>query len=315
MTQTITRTAGIDISKATLDVYCHPDKVSRQFANNLRGHRALVAWLTPWAPDRVVYEATGPYHRAMERALVQAELPIARINPLHARRFAEALGTPAKTDRQDAILLARLGVTLQPGTTELVSPALQSLAELVAARRHLVKQRTATRNRSKILTIALLKRQVRASLRQIEHQLDAIDRQCREIIQSESDLKRRLDILVSIPAIGEMTAIALIADMPELGQMDEKQAAHLAGLAPITRQSGTWKGKSFIKGGRAHLRQALYMPSLVAIRFNKPLADKYETLKKAGKPPKVAITAIMRKLIVLANALLRDNRQWAENAP
>ncbi len=315
MTQTITRSAGIDIAKATLDVYCHPDGVFRQFANDAKGHRALIAWLTSCAPDRVVYEATGPYHRTLERALVQAELPIARINPLHARRFAEALGTPAKTDRQDAILLARLGVTLQPRTTEPVSLDLQSLAELVAARRHLVKQRTAATNRSKILTIALLKRQIRASLRQIENQLDAIDRQCRDIIQTDNDLKQRLDILMSIPGIGELTAIALIADMPELGQMDEKQAAHLAGLAPITRQSGTWKGKSFIKGGRAHLRQALYMPALVAIRFNKPLAEKYKALTKAGKPPKVAITAVMRKLIVLANALLRDNRKWATNAP
>lgn len=315
MTQIITRTAGVDISKANLDVYCHPEGVSHQFTNDAKGHRALIVWLTPFEPDRVVYEATGPYHWAFERALAQAALPIARVNPLHARRFAEALGAPAKTDPQDAVLLARFGVTLQPQTTELVSPALQSLAELVAARRHLVKQRTAATNRSKILSIALLKRQARATLRQIESQLDAIDKQCRDIIQADTSLKRRFGILASIPGIGEITAIALIAGMPELGQMDEKQAAHLAGLAPITRQSGTWRGKSFIKGGRAHLRQALYMPALVAIRFNEPMMAKYKALTKAGKPPKVAITAIMRKMLVLANALLRDNRKWANSAP
>ncbi len=128
-------------------------------------------------------------------------------------------------------------------------------------------------------------------------------------------LQNRLEILTSIPGVGEATAIALIADMPELGHLDEKQAASLAGLAPVARQSGTWRGKSFIRGGRAHLRQALYMPALVAMRFNPDLKAKFDVMTKAGKPAKVAITALMRKLLVLANALLRDNRKWAKTIP
>ena len=176
-----------------------------------------------------------------------------------------------------------------------------------------MKDRTATNNRAKTLTIDLLKRQAAQRLRQIALQLDALDAQARAMIAHDPVLARRLAILTSIPGLGEITAIALIADMPELGSMDPKQAASLAGLAPVARQSGTWRGKSFIRGGRAHLRQALYMPALVAARFNPDLRARFNTMIAAGKPAKVAITALMRRLVVLANALLRDDRTWAES--
>jgi transposase len=139
-----------------------------------------------------------------------------------------------------------------------------------------------------------------------------LDAQARDVIAHDPVLARRLAILTSIPGLGEITAVALIADMPELGSMDPKQAASLAGLAPVARQSGTWRGKSFIRGGRAHLRQALYMPALVAARFNPNLKARFTAMIAAGKPAKVAITTLMRRLVVLANALLRDNRNWAK---
>lgn len=192
------------------------------------------------------------------------------------------------------------------------SEAIQQLADLVAARRALIKDRTATTNRAKVLRITLLKRQAGQRLTQIAQQVEDLDQHALAIIRADPVLQNRLDILISIPGIGEATAIALIADMPELGQMDEKQAASLAGLAPVARESGTWRGKSFIRGGRAHLRQALYMPALVAMRFNPDLKAKFEAMTKAGKPAKVAITALMRKLVVLANALLRGNRKWTK---
>jgi transposase len=156
----------------------------------------------------------------------------------------------------------------------------------------------------------MLKPQCQQHRKQIDSQIEAIDREWMSILAANPTLKARLDILLSIPGIGPATAITLLVDMPELGTMDAKQAASLAGLAPVTRQSGTWKGKSFIQGGRASLRRAIYMPALVAIQHNPPLKDKYEALCRAGKLKKVAIVAIMRKLIIIANALIRDNRRW-----
>jgi transposase len=215
----------------------------------------------------------------------------------------------------DAALLARFGALIEPQVRPAVSEAIQQLADLVAARRALIKDRTAATNRAKVPRLPLLKRQAEQRLKQIAQHIEDLDRHALAIIAADPTLQNRLDILTSIPGIGKATAMALIADMPELGQLDEKQAGSLAGLAPVTRESGTWRGKSFIRGGRAHLRQALYMPALVAMRFNPDLKAKFEAMTSAGKPAKVAITALMRKLIVLANALLRDNRKWAKTNP
>lgn len=312
MSAPIAATAGIDISKEHLDVALHPGAAARRFGNDHAGHTALLRWLAPLALVRVVFEATGPYHRLLERRLADAGVPFAKLNPRHARRFAQAIGKLAKTDRVDAAMLARFGALLEPETRRLRSQALDQLAELVTARRMLVRDRTATTNRAKTLSIALLKRQAEQRLKHIARQLNALDIEARALVASDPMLARRLVILTTIPGIGEATAIALIADMPELGQMDAKQAASLAGLAPVARQSGTWRGKSAIRGGRAHLRQALYMPALVAARFNPDLKASFAVLTAAGKPAKVAITAIMPRLIVLANALLRDDRTWTK---
>ena len=169
-------------------------------------------------------------------------------------------------------------------------------------------------NRAKTLGLDLLKRQAALRLKHIARQLDALDACADAIVAADPSLARRFAVLTSIPGVGAATAVALIADMPELGQMDAKQAASLAGLAPAARQSGTWRGKSAIRGGRAHLRQALYMPALVAARFNPDLKARFAAMTAAGKPAKVAITALMRRLVVLANALLRDDRTWAKTA-
>ena len=207
-------------------------------------------------------------------------------------------------------MLARFGATLQPEIPPAKDETIDSLAELLAARRALVKDRTAALNRGKTLTLALLKRQSQQHLTQIEAQIKAIDQEHATIVASHATLQARFDVLCSIPGFGAATSLALLIEMPELGSMDAKQAASLAGVAPVARQSGTWKGTSFIRGGRAKLRQAIYMPALVAIRFNPPLKAKYQALRQAGKPAKVAIVAIMRKLIITANALLRDHRHW-----
>jgi transposase len=303
-------TVGIDISKDSLDVHVHPEGTARQFTNDREGHGKLVAWVTPYKPARIVFEATGRYHRALEMTLGKAGLPAVKINPLQARRFAEATGRRVKTDPIDAAMLARFGAVMRPEIPPAKDETIDMLAELLAARRGLVKDRTAASNRGKSLTLTMLKRQCQQHRKQIDSQIEAIDREWMSVLVANPTLKTRLDILLSIPGVGAATAIALLVDMPELGTMDAKQAASLAGLAPVTRQSGTWRGQSFIQGGRASIRHAIYMPALVAIQHNPQLKEKYEALRRAGKLPKVAIVAIMRKIVIIANALLRDNRKW-----
>jgi transposase len=304
------KNAGVDISKDHLDVCLYPGGATRRFANDVKGHRALVAWLAPHDIVRVVYEPTGPYHRAFERALAMADLPVAKVNPRQARRFAEATGKLAKTDRCDAAMLARFGALLEPAPRPVVSQVIDDMKELHVARQALVKDRTAALNRQKMLRSALLKRQNVQRLQQIDRQLAAIDAELEALIRADPDLAGRFAILASIPGVGATTAFAILVEMPELGSLEQGQAASLAGLAPVARDSGQWNGKRSIRGGRGALRHALYMPALVATRFNPDLKAKYQALIAAGKPPKVAITAVMRKLLLLANALLRDKRPW-----
>jgi transposase len=305
------QTAGVDISKDALDVCLYPGGQSGRFANDAKGHRGLVCWLAKHSIARVVYEATGAYHRGFERCLATAGLALAKVNPRQARRFAEATGKLAKTDRCDAAMLARFGALLEPAARPVASPALDEMKELHVARQALVKDRTAALNRQKTVRLALIKRHIAQRLRQIEAQLAAIDAALKALIDADPELAARFAILASIPGIGETTAVAMLIEMPELGSLDHRQAASLAGLAPVARDSGRWKGKRSIRGGRATLRQALYMPALVATRFNPDLKCKYKAFVAAGKPAKVAITAIMRKLLLLANALIRDGRTWS----
>ncbi len=311
----IQTTIGIDISKEWFDAHRLPDGTAKRFSNDKTGCRDLLAWIGREPIARVIYEPTGAYHRLLEDALGRAGLPLAKVNPRQARRFAEAIGVLAKTDRVDAAGLARMGAALQLPQTPPADEKLADLKDLHMARRALVKDRTAARNRQKIVRVALIKRQLAQRLKQIERQIQAIDTAIDQRIRHDPVLRRRFEILISIPGISNTTAATLLAEMPELGTLEAKQTASLAGLAPVIRQSGTWRGRAHIRGGRATLRQALYMPALVATRFNPDLKASYTRLRSAGKPPKVAITAVMRKLIITANALLRDNRNWSNQRP
>lgn len=310
MDNPIPQTIGIDISKATLDVYAHPAGCERQFTNTAKGHKELIAWLGQWSIDRIAYEATGAYHRQLEQAL--SDLPSVKLNPARARRFAQAIGTLAKTDKIDAVILARMATTLQPPVRPANTPQQAKLAELISARDGLVRDKIALQNQAKNLTLPLLKRQHKKRLDQIERHIEQVDAELATIIAADSELARRHEIISSIAGIGTRTADQLVATMPELGALDPKQVASLAGLAPVTRQSGQWKGRSFIQGGRANVRRALYMPALVAARYNPDLKAKYQSLVAAGKPAKVALVALMRKLIIIANALIKENRLWVE---
>lgn len=307
-------TIGADISKDHIDLHCLPNGDRLRVTNDRRGFATILGWIGDTPVARIVYEPTGAYHRAFEHFMLTRNLPVSKVNPRQARRFAEAIGRLAKTDRADAEMLAQFGMLLTP---RLLSPDAASFAELKelhAARLALVKDRTAAKNRGRNITQPLLKRQNAARLKQIEAQLAQVEQVIADRIAIDESLKARFDILVSIPGLSKITAFTLLIEMPELGELDEKAVGKLAGLAPSDRQSGRWTGRAFIVGGRAIVRQALYMPALVATRFNPDLKAKYDALRKAGKPPKVAITAIMRKLVVLANALLRKQQKWAPKA-
>ena len=300
-------TVGVDVSKAHLDACRLPDGEERRFANNAKGFEELAAWAD--GTDAVVYESTGLCHRDFEEALA-GRLPLARVNATRARRFAQAAGEQAKTDAVDARVLAAMGAALPLRLVAPRSPERRDLDELVTARDGLVRDRVAALNRQKHVRHELAKRQNRNRLAQIDRQIKAVDAAIAKLLAADPELARRADVLASIPGVGAVTAAGLVADMPELGGLGAKAAASLAGLAPMTRESGTWKGRSFIQGGRGRVRRLLYMAAVSAIRCNPDLAAKCRQLVGRGKSPKAALAAVMRKLLVLADALLRQNRLW-----
>jgi transposase len=308
------QSVGVDISKATLDAHAFPVGQAHSFPNTPNGFKVLLKWLANFDVVRVVFEPTGAYHHEFERALGKAEFPLCKINPLQARRYAQSRGKRAKTDAVDAAMLARMGHEHSLEPKPILSQAIDEMKELSVARLALVKDRTAATNRKHIRRSPLLQRQSKVRITQINKQIGEIDAAIAAIMATQPDLKEKEKILLSIPGIGKAAVRTLIIDMPELGSIDNGQAASLVGVAPIPEESGAYKGQSRIGGGRAHVRQALYMPALVACRYNPDLKAKYDALIKAGKQPKKAIIAILRKLVVLANALLSKGRLWEPKA-
>ena len=290
----ILRTVGIDISKDWLDAFAAPEGRASRFSNDSAGFRKLIAWIGSGV-GRIAYEPSGPFHRDLEDTLLKAGLPLYAINPFQVRSFARSLGRRAKTEAS--------------------SEGQRDLAEFQQIRDALCKDRVATINRGKHLHTPVGKRLNKQRLTQIDRQLKLIDAEIRRRLGEEKALERRAEILTSIPGISDITAAGLIVLMPELGRLTGARAASLAGLAPITRESGHWKGRSFIQGGRHRVRRLLYMPALVAVQHNPDLKRKYEALVGKGKPPKVALTAVMRKLLVLANTLVQQDRIWTAQAP
>lgn len=303
-------TIGIDISKTRLDAFRLEDSVVRCFENSPKGFRALIRWLDTAPIARIVFEPTGPYHRAFEQAL-SGKFPLVKINPFKVRRFAEACGTLAKTDAVDARNLARMGKALELEPDQPISRNQLELKDLQVARTGLVKERTRLRNRGQMQISPVLKRQIKTRLALAERQIAELNKEIAKHISDDVATARKHEILCSIPGLAPVSAALIIAFLPEIGTLKQKQAGSLAGLAPYNRESGAWKGKAVIGGGRKTLRDALYMPALAAMRFNPDLKAKYTQLRETGKPPKVAIVAIMRKLLETANALVKADRLWA----
>ncbi len=301
---------GIDISKDHLDVHRLSDGVARQFKNTKMGFRALRQWIGPDHPARVVYEPTGAYHGAFEQACA-GHLPLVKVNPLQARRFAQSCGVRAKTDAVDARMLAAMGAALILQADAPVAKDQHKIKELQLARSALVKDKTRLQNQLSQQNHPLARRLTRARLRQVKTHLQQIDMALRKQLQACPKRRRSLTLIKTIPGIGDVVANTLLAEMPEIGTLTKKAVASLAGVAPMTRQSGRWKGRDSISGGRKPLRDALYMSALVAIRHNPEMVLQYTKLKTKGKPAKVAIVAIMRKIIIIANTLVKEDRKWS----
>ena len=305
--------AGIDVSKASLDVCAAGEE--RRFANDATSWRALGSWLRGLDVNRVVMEATGRYHRKVHQCLHDRGFEVVLVNPLRARRFAEGMGHLAKTDRVDALMLAKLGTAL--GDLEPVAPReafLNRLEDLMVVRAKHVDVRTMLRQVAGEIE-GEVKAVTKATMACLDDQIARLDSAIEVVIAGDPEQAERYRILISIPGVGPVTAAALVCWMPELGRLDRRQAAALIGVAPIANDSGQHRGARHIRGGRRRPRDLLFMAATSAARFNGDLTIVFQRLRAAGKAHKVAIVAVMRKLIVLANTLLREQRCWSPGAP
>jgi transposase len=304
------RFVGIDVAKDRLDVHVRPSGKAFAVARDGEGLMALLERLRALEPALIVLEATGGFETTVAAAVAGAGLPLAIVNPRQIRDFARAIGQLAKTDALDAAAIARFAEAVRPEPRPLPDDQTRLLAELVARRRQIIEMMTAERNRRSHLSRPRLIKGLDRHLAGLQKDLSEIEQEIDTTIRGTPAWREREDLLISVPGVGPNLARTLLADVPELGKLDRKQIAALIGVAPINRDSGTLRGRRTTWGGRAKVRAALYMAALVASRHNPVLAAFYNRLLTAGKPKKLALTAVMRKLLVILNAMLRDKRQW-----
>jgi transposase len=307
--------AGIDVCKERLDVYLHPLDQSWSVANDAAGRQLLRRRLTKEGITLVVMEPTSKYHRACHRHLDAAGIAVALVNPLRSRLFAEACGQLAKTDAIDARMLALMAERLQPEAAAPPSAIEEELQELANARSTAVADRVALANRMETTTNPLLRRDYAARLKSLARHIERIEARITALIASDPVTARRAAILRSIPGVGPANVVAILALLREIGRISSKKITALAGLAPFARDSGPSKGRRSIRGGRAELRRYLYMAAVSASRCNPELKRFYHHLIASGKPAKLALTAVARKLIVMANTLVSENRLWTPERP
>ena len=304
---------GIDVCKAWLDVYLHPIGRQLRVANSREGLKRLKRVLAEYPVALIVMEATGKYHREAHRSLHASGFVMAIVNPLRSRLFAEATGTLAKTDQVDARILAILAESLAPKSKPPAPKSLEELQELVRARQAAVADLTALTNQRGESTTAILRRELTCRIKATEASIARLEAEIERRIERDPALARRYRILLSIKGIGPVAAASLLVGLAELGVCSGKQAALLAGLAPVACDSGEKHGERRIRGGRSDVRAGIYMAAVAAARSNPGLRAFYQRLRGKGKKFKVAITAVMRKLVVLANTLIREDRLWQPN--
>lgn len=304
---------GIDVSKLTLDLDCLPVSAPRQFSNDAGGIDALVDLLKGSGAERIVLEATGGYETAVASALAAAKLPVVIVNPRQVRDFAKASGRLAKSDRLDAGLLALFGERMMPALRVLPDEAQRALADLLDRRSQMVVMRAQEKARLSSVT-PIARKSVQQHIVWLDKCIAKLDDALKQRLRTSPVWCEKVALLDSAPGVGQVTTFALLARLPELGQLNRQAIAALVGLAPYNDDSGTRRGARYIRGGRADVRCALYMATLSAIKHNPPIKAMYERLTAAGKPFKLAMTACMRKLLTILNAMLKKNQPWKVQA-
>jgi transposase len=298
---------GIDISRATLDVAVYGDDKLRQYKNNPGDIEKLCSLMNKIKPALIVFEATGGYEMPLYIALDQAGLPAAPVNPRQVRDFARATGKLAKTDALDAMIIARFASAIRPNPRPI--PESHEIKEIVARRNQLVNMIVAEKNRLHN-TRGKIKERIQAHIEWLEEELDSTNKELSQAIEVNPEWQNKNNLLQSAPGVGPVLATTLLAELPELGNLDRKQITALVGVAPLNRDSGTLRGRRTIWGGRATVRSALYMATLVATRCNPVIRQFYQRLVEAGKCKKVALVACMRKLLIILNSMVRYNTKW-----
>jgi len=301
---------GIDVSKDRLDVCVRPTDQAFAVARDGKGLEDLVRRMKALAPALIAVEATGGYETVVAAALAGAGLPLAVVNPAQIRHFARALGKRAKTDPIDAQVIAHFAEAAKPDPRPVADEQSQMLGDLVARRRQIIEMIVAEKQREQRATNRRLRKSIARLIAVLEKEISSVDADIDGLVRGSPVWREKEDLLASVPGIANKTARTLLAELPELGTLDRRRIASLAGLAPFTRQSGAWKGKSMIGGGRAPVRSALFICAMGGARYNPLLKAFYQRLLAAGKPKMVALIAVARKLLTILNAVLRDNKPW-----
>jgi len=311
MMDTVNSFVGIDVSKHSLDVHVLETGVSFRSSSSPEGRQKLIAQLPQPQSCLVVLEATGGYERLLVCDLAQAGHLVAVVNPGQIRAYANALGVKAKSDKVDARVIARFGQAVKPRPKAQGHERQAELDELVARRRQLLELRTAEFNRRGTSMTRAVKQSLQRSINAVNKDLEKIDRAILELVASHDDWQDRLRQLTSVPGVGTVTGVTLVAELPELGQLNRKEIAALVGVAPFDRDSGQWRGQRRIWGGRTTVRTALYMAALAAKKFNPDMREFANRLHARGKKGKVVLVACMRKLLTILNTMVRDNTMWS----
>lgn len=301
---------GIDVSKDKLDVHVLPAGEAFAVARNGAGIEELACRLAALSPAVIAIEATGGFEAVVTAGLAGAGLPVVVVDPAQVRAYARALGRRAKTDAIDAAVIADFARATRPQVRPLPDEATRLLADLVARRRQIVEMMAAEGQRERRTDNKRLRKSIARVRKTLEAELADLDREIGDQVRGSPAWREKEDLLVSVPGVGPVVARTLLAELPELGRLDRREIAALAGLAPFTRQSGQWRGRSFIGGGRATVRTVLFLAAMTAARFNPQLKAFRDRLVQAGKPKMVALVAVARKLLTILNAIIRDNKPW-----
>lgn len=305
-----TKFIGIDVSKDSFDLCIDGTNQARHWEYTSQSLKKCVKELEKLAPELIVMEATGGYEMQLVIALQQSELPVAVVNPRRVRDFAKALGRFAKTDKVDAIVIAQFARMLKPPTTKIITENCLRIKALVTRRSQLIKMRTAELNRQKQCAEKFIVKSLTASIKRFTKEIEDINKELKNCIYTDPQMKENAEIIESTPGIGKVTTAMLISELPELGTLTRREIASLTGVAPMAKDSGTFKGKRVTGGGRSSVRTQMYMPTLVAIRYNKVIREFYERLLKAGKTKMTAIVACMRKMLTILNVMVAKKECW-----